>query len=308
VLCFFSTFPCIPAFTWGFFAHKKINQLAVFTLPPEMIGFYKKHIDYLRIHAVDPDKRRYSDTREAARHYIDIDHYPEMPPELWKDAVEKYSEDSLNANGIVPWYIELVMLRLTEALKEKNTNKILYLSANLGHYVADAHVPLHTTANYNGQLTNQNGIHSFWESRLPELFYDKWSFWVGKATYVDNINRRIWQIIRKSHSEKDSVLDLEAELNKHWASDKKYSVEKNKKVYSEEYSNAYNQILNGMAERRMREAVYDVGCFWYTAWVNAGQPDMNLLMDKQVADSLKTIQLEPDQIIKKKNAPKGHDE
>nr|MDQ3047944.1 S1/P1 Nuclease [Bacteroidota bacterium] len=35
-----------PAYSWGFFAHKKINRMAVFTLPSGMIGFYKQHIEY----------------------------------------------------------------------------------------------------------------------------------------------------------------------------------------------------------------------------------------------------------------------
>jgi hypothetical protein len=119
ISCFLSTVYCllpVSAFTWGFFAHKKINQLAVFTLPPEMISFYKKNIDYLTAHAVDPDRRRYSNPAEPPRHYIDIDHYVspndsvgrgknpfDSIPKQWKDAVKKYSEDTLNAYGIVPW-------------------------------------------------------------------------------------------------------------------------------------------------------------------------------------------------------------
>lgn len=153
------------AYTWGFFAHKKINQLAVFTLPPEMITFYKKHIDYLSEHAVDADKRRHAVKDEACRHYIDIDHYGKSPfdsvPKYWKDAVKKYSEDTLKEYGIVPWHIETMMYRLTQAFKDENVDRILYLSANIGHYIADAHVPLHTTKNYNGHLTNQKGIHAF---------------------------------------------------------------------------------------------------------------------------------------------------
>ncbi len=31
-----------PTLPWGFFGHKRINRMAVFTLPPEMMVFYKK--------------------------------------------------------------------------------------------------------------------------------------------------------------------------------------------------------------------------------------------------------------------------
>ncbi len=93
--------------SWGFFAHKKINRLAVFTLPVEMASFYKKNIRYIEESAVNPDRRRYIDPNEAPRHYIDLDNYGDSAaykiPRYWKDAVEKLGQDSLQAHGILPW-------------------------------------------------------------------------------------------------------------------------------------------------------------------------------------------------------------
>jgi len=141
---------------WGFFGHKRINRMAVFTLPAQLMRFYKANIDFIEEHAVDPDKRRYAVKDEAARHYIDLDRYGESPldslPKNWKAAVEKYSKDTLMAHGIVPWHINVMLGRLTDAFRNKDYNKILRYSADLGHYVADAHVPLHCTQNYNGQF------------------------------------------------------------------------------------------------------------------------------------------------------------
>ena len=276
-----------------------------------MISFYKKNIDYITTHAVDPDKRRYSNPDEAPRHYIDLDHYGatalDSVPHHWKDAVKKFTEDTLKAYGIVPWYIETMMYRLTEAFKDGNVDRILYLSANLGHYIEDAHVPLHTTENYNGQLTNQKGIHGFWESRIPELFADKWELFTGRAQFVDKINDRVWQIVKQSYQEKDSVLQFEAELSAKWSVDKKYVFDGGKKNYSEEYSVAYNKMLNGMVERRMRQSIADVGNFWYTAWVNAGEPNLERLMLKEVSDSLNTKEKETEKMWKT-GKPPGHDE
>ncbi|RMG71149.1 MAG: S1/P1 Nuclease, partial [Bacteroidetes bacterium] len=115
--------------SWGFWAHQRINRLAVFTLPPEMLFFYKHYIEYLTEHAVDPDKRRYAVDGEAARHYLDADHYGELPfPELprrWDEAVAKYSEDSLMAYGIVPWYLPLGVYKLQKAFEEGDLAAIL---------------------------------------------------------------------------------------------------------------------------------------------------------------------------------------
>ena len=279
------------ASSWGFYGHKKINRMAVFTLPPEMIKFYKKNIEYITEHAVDPDKRRYAVDGEAPRHYIDIDHYVhddrdpfEVMPKKWYDAVEKFSEDTLQAYGIVPWHVNVMVMRLTKAFEEKDVDKILKLSADLGHYVGDSHVPLHTTENYNGQKTGQRGIHGFWESRLPELKSKNYDFFVGRAIYVDNILDDEWETIKGSFGALDSVLSFESVLNKQFPSDQKYSHENRGsalvKAYSEEYSTQYHNMLNGMVERRMTRSIIKVGSYWYTAWINAGQPDLNRLLEK----------------------------
>ena len=271
--------------SWGFFAHKQINRMAVFTLPSEMIRFYKNNIDFLTEHAVDPDKRRYSDSLEAPRHYLDADRYGLSPfdsiPEKWEDAVAKYSVGTLNANGIVPWNIQKTYYALVEAFKKQDSSRIIHLSADLGHYVADAHVPLHTTENYNGQLTKQTGIHGFWESRLPELFSNKYNFFVGKAKYIEYPLKEGWKIVQNTFRYKDSVLLIEARLNKSFPSSQKYTFAmRNGKVdkqYSEGYSKRYHDALNGMVEHQMRSSILEVGSFWYSAWIDAGQPDMNTL-------------------------------
>lgn len=275
--------------SWGFFAHRQINRLAVFTVPAPLFGFYKANIEYLTEHAVDADKRRYSDEAEACRHYLDADHYEQLPPidtipKYWKQAVEKYTEDTLKAYGIVPWHIHIMTFRLTEAFKQKDKRKILRLSADLGHYVADAHVPLHATENYNGQLTGQNGIHGFWESRLPELFSNNYDFFTGKAHHIEDVQQAAWVAVNGSFAAVDSVLRLERELSKQFPDDRKYAFEQKGnmtvRVYSKEYAAAYDRLMGDMVERRMRASVILVGSLWYTAWVNAGQPDLDKLEEK----------------------------
>ncbi|MCW3089055.1 MAG: Nuclease [Ferruginibacter sp.] len=273
-------------FCWGFFAHQKINYYAVFLLPPEMLVFYKPNIDFIAEHAVDPDKRRYAVAAEGPRHYIDIDHYGKYPypglPHGWKDAVAKFGEDSLNLSGIVPWHVQNMLSRLTTAFKEKNFSKILKMSAELGHYISDAHVPLHANSNHNGQFTNQKGIHGFWESRVPELLAEKeFDFFIGKAQYIANPGEYIWARVMESARASDSVLSFEKILSNSFAADQKYSFENRNGILIRQYSSAftiaYNRKLHGMVERRMRQAIATTASFWYTAWVNAGQPDLRSL-------------------------------
>jgi hypothetical protein len=278
---------------WGFYAHQKINRLAVFTLPAEMIGFYKEHLEFIEKNAVNPDKRRYTNEKEASYHYIDIDEYGDSAlaklPRTWNKAVEEYSEDTLLKYGIVPWHIYLMKVRLTEAFKNKDLNKILRLSADLGHYIADANVPLHTTKNYNGQLSNQHGIHGFWESRLPELFSGDYDFFIGPATYLEHPQLEAWKAVESAHLALDSIFIFEKQLTESFGEDKKYVFEERNnitvKTYSSPFSNAFHKKLNGQVESRMKASVKMVGDFWYTCWVDAGQPDLkNINKEKTIEE------------------------
>jgi hypothetical protein len=287
--------------SWGFFGHKKINELAVYTLPAELFGFYKSNMEYMIEHSVDPDKRRYGVVGEAECHYIDMDHYIdsahpnpfENVPRYWNEAVLKFSEDSLREHGIVPWNVSLVQSKLTSAFRNKDVKKILRFSAEIGHYIGDAHVPLHTTSNYNGQQTGQRGIHGFWESRLPELYHRDYDFFVGKCFYIESPLHYIWDRVEESFAAVDSVLHFERDLNSAYSEDQKYSFEARgnttAKVYSEGYSKSYSDMLDGQVERRMRSAVVSVGSFWYTAWVDAGQPDMAAMMVNPIDVSADTL-------------------
>ncbi|MBT8220276.1 MAG: hypothetical protein KJP00_10640 [Bacteroidia bacterium] len=358
--------PLSEGLVWGFYGHRKINQMAVFTLPPKLIPFFKYHIGFVSEHAVDPDVRRYATEYEAVRHYIDIDHWGDQPfedvPKIFETAIAKYGViqiiheegdstlydfghtyaldslsdvqvisidtkeeleryndylafiksdvvynyyeeewplpkeilsgfdeivvleddeitlfDRFSSYGVLPFYLEQHYGKLVHAFRMGDEERILRLAADMGHYISDAHVPLHTTENYNGQLTNQLGIHAFWESRIPELSAeDDYDFIVGKAKYIRNKSDFFWKIIEESHALVDDVLSIETEVSKTFPSDQQYCYEdrldKNIRLECTEYALAYEKALKGMVEERMRQSIHAVGSVWYSAWKDAGQP------------------------------------
>ena len=280
----------LTGWSWGFYAHKKINRIAVFLLPPEMLVLYKKHLLFIEEHAVDPDKRRYQVKEEGPRHYIDMDQYGPPPylslPRDWKQAVAVCGEDSLNRYGIVPWWIQTMLYRLTDAFLKRDLFSILKISAELGHYISDAHVPLHACSNHNGQKTNQRGIHGFWESRIPELLAESdWDFMVGKANWIADPTGFIWERVLQSAAAADTVLRTEKWLSQKFPLLQQYSFEERNgvlvKQYARGYALAYNRLLRGMIERRMQESIKAVASFWITAWVHAGQPSLVMLSQQQ---------------------------
>jgi hypothetical protein len=269
-----------PASSWGFYGHRQINAMAVFALPPPLFGFYKINYDHVVALAVNPDKRRYAVEGEAECHYIDLDHYGPSPADsvvkIWSEACMKFGEDELRAHGIVPYKIGWVYKSLVKAFMAKDTDRIIRLSADIGHYIADAHVPLHCTSNYNGQQTGQYGIHGLWESRLPEMFALDYNNLSDQVTYIHDMNEVAWQTVFGSYDLVDDVLRIEKEIDR--GTDPALKMEhevRNDRVvrtFSGHYAKAYHTALDGMVEKRWRRSIFTVASCWYSAWIDAGQP------------------------------------
>ena len=286
ILIYLLLFPISSALGWGFLAHKEINKHAVFTLPPEMFAFYKEHIRFITEKAINPDKRSHIVDGESPRHYIDVEYYDDGVPwrrfKYWSQAVEVCTQETLMQYGVLPWHIYRVKCALTEALRRQDACAILRLSADLGHYIADAHVPLHTSKNYDGQLTGQEGIHGLWETRLPEIFLGNYDFFVGQAAYVPDPQESAWKAIIATHNLVHDVLCLERKLSEGFSAVKKYSFEQRggtlQKVYSVAYARAYHTLLDGQVEQQVRASIKMVGDFWLTCWIDAGKPDLAALL------------------------------
>lgn len=290
--------------SWGIVGHEHINKAAVMILPKPMLAFFYNHIDFVTQESTVPDVRKYSLNykEENPRHYFDMENFGSQDslPKTLAEANKKYDAKFLMSNGILPWYIDDMMIKLTKAFKDKNKAEILFLAADLGHYIGDATMPLHTSANHDGQLTNQKGIHALWESRIPELFVEKYKFTVAPPQYIENISQHTWQLVYETHSLVAPLLAADKQLrtttpeNKIFVVDEQGKVVKNKynaAKFSDEYANKLNASLNGMVESQMKKAVTETASYWYTAWVNAGRPDLSDLdapeMTKRNSRSLK---------------------
>lgn len=275
--------------SWGTFGHEHINRAAVMALPDPLQTFFYNHIDFMTQEATVPDLRKYTlnDKSEGPRHFIDLENYGSIDtvPKTMEEAKKKYDEKFLSQNGILLWYTQDLMEKLTKAFKEKKKTEILFIAADLGHYIGDAHMPLHTSANYDGQMTGQKGIHALWESRLPEMFGTSYNYYTGEVKYIDDVQKEIIRIISASHKLVDTVLITDRELKKKFGEDKIYKMAdgkplKNKfgqTVFSDEYATQFHTALNGMVEKQMRASVSATANLWYTAWVNAGKPDLSAL-------------------------------
>jgi len=283
--------------SWGVFGHEHINNAAVMALPKPLQTFFYNHIDFITQESSVPDLRKYTlrDKAENPRHYMDMENFGDINsvPLSFEEAKKKYDDKFLADNGILPWYIQETMTKLTKAFKDKRKTEILFLAGDLAHYIGDANMPLHTSANHDGQLTNQKGIHAMWESRIPQMFGKNYNFYTGEAKYIENVEKATWDMLKDSHSQVDPLLAIDKKVRESFTAetmydkDEKGNTAKNKYgdlIYSKEYVTKFNTALNGMVENQMRKAIVATSNFWYTAWVNAGKPNLDGLDAKELTN------------------------
>ena len=295
--------PAAPAArAWGVLGHRVITQVAVYELPAAMQAFYFRHLPELVRLSTAPDERRGQDPQEGSRHFIRLDHYSEdnpfaKVPHNYDEAVEKFSADTLKKYGTLPWAVLDTKQRLVEAFQARDTTAIIQQSAELSHYAADAFVPLHTTVNYDGQLTGQAGLLALWESQLPERYLKDYKLAGEESKVLKDPLAAIWQVLQGSYGFLTATYDLEAKTGKGFTPQTKYTFAhrfgRTQRRYSDAFADAYEKEVGGMVGFRLKGASPLVASLWLTAWQEAGRPDLAALLappklSKEEKDQLTT--------------------
>jgi hypothetical protein len=256
-------------FGWGDQGHKLINNKAVALLPAEMQSFTKWK-DYITLHAVDPDNRKRDDKSEAPKHFIDIDYYKEFSSgkmiENKKDLAAVYGDSMVTKQGLLPWATFDTYNKLIQAFKDNKKDAILLYTSDLGHYVADGHQPMHTMLNYNGQLTNQKGLHARYEIKMVDKYIKEIDSSIIKADVkkVDNPFQFIFNYIDNANSVQSILLDADNSAVKLAGSND-----------NDEYLRLMWFKTGYITEIQFNTAVSDLASLIYTAWIEAGKPDLS---------------------------------
>ena len=276
--------------SWGFLVHRTVNQLAIYQLPKGMQPFFYKNMDYIVKYSVRPDQRRNEDPTEATKHFIDLEVFGDSAawkmPFQWQQAVAIFTRDSLIKYGYVPYHIIVMKENLTRAFRNKQTDSILFYATDLAHYIGDAHVPLHTSINYDGQLTNQKGLHALWESVVPEIElpdYDLSSR--HRAKYLSKPDEAIWKAIRGGFTLLEDVFNQEKEASKLFTDSTKYRVQlrngREVKYYTSAFAKEYSRRLGNTINTQLTRSSELIADFWYTCWVDAGKPELDILLKEK---------------------------
>ena len=254
------------AYGWGPTAHDVVNTWAIQTLPPEIRSYFGANGPFLVEHANDADQWMRKDRYERKRHYIYLEKYGIFPfldlPHNFQRAVEKFGSGRINRDGVLPWQVGEYSKRLTDALHAGNWEEARLDAAVLAHYVADTHDPLHITQNYDGQLTHQTGLADRYEIRMVDRYSRFFIMHPESAAKIDDPTEYAFQSCLEAHTWVDSVIlgDLRA---REGLAD-----------YTDEYFDRFYSQVGQTVVREINEAAHDAGSYWYTAWLNAGRPQL----------------------------------
>ncbi len=253
-----------PLFAWGPGPHRLINNWAIQTLPPEIRPFFEANRQFLNDHANDPNEWMKKDRYERMRHYIYLDKYGLFPymnlPHGYRRAVEQFGSGRINRDGVLPWQIGEFSLRLTKALKANDWEEVKLDAAVLAHYVADAHNPLNTTQNYDGQLTAQKGLEERFGAGLVDRFASFFILRPDDALKIDDPTEYAFQSVLEAHTWLDRIILMD-----------RRSLE-SLPGYTDEYFDRFYSQVGSILTREISLAAHDAGSYWYTAWLNAGKP------------------------------------
>jgi hypothetical protein len=256
-------------FGWGDQGHKLINNKAVALLPAEMQSFTKWK-DYITLHSVDPDNRKRDDKTEPPKHFIDIDFYNEFLNgkmiEDKKELISVYGDSMVTRQGTLPWATLDTYDKLIRAFKDKNKDRVLLYTSDLGHYVGDGHQPMHTMLNYNGQLTGQKGLHARYEIKMVDKYIIQIDSSITSANVrkVDAPFQFIFDYIANANSVQSILLDADITAVKLAGSND-----------NDEYLRLMWFKTKYVTEIQFNTAVSDLASLIYTAWLEAGKPDIN---------------------------------
>ncbi len=265
-----SALPSARVHAWGFNGHKFIADRAIDLLPVEIRPFFQKYRTTVVEHAIDPDTYRtlgWAD--EDPRHFLDMDSYGPFPfkdlPHDYNAAVAARGADFVKKNGLVPWRTQEIYDKLRDAFHQLPTapyarDNVKLFSSVIAHYTADAFQPFHAAANYDGQLTGQNGIHSRFESELFDRYQDKLTLAPPPVTPIPSAREFIFSTLTDSFASVQPILDADRDATR------------GRDFYDDAYFAALYAKTGTILDARVSGAISGVASMIAQAWIDAGKP------------------------------------
>lgn len=257
--------PAPSAFAWEGRTHRMISRRAMETLPYPLRAYFENNRNAITQLAADPGQWG----NEAARPengFIHLDHYGRYPfaelPRDYNVAVRKFGRRKVAEQGTLPWQIGIYSLKLEEAFRNRDWDKAKLYAGILAHYVGEAHDPFNTTVNANGELSKQVGVDARYSRSLVERYQPFFIIRPGGAFKIDDATGYAFGMVMEANTWLDNILLADSQARA------------GKVDFNDAYYDAFYEAAGAILVRQLTDASQDVGAYWYSAWVNAGQPPL----------------------------------
>lgn len=277
--------------SWGNRGHTMISFRTNLSFNEEM-NHFSDWVFYLSEHASDADKRKRDDPEEGPKHYIDIDNYDMFLdqgriPTTLDSCITAYGEQFVEDNGYLPWATLAMYDSVVSCLGRGDWTNAKKYGADLGHYVADGHMPMHLTRNYDGQFTNNKGIHARYEIGMIDRYHDQISYSGTPAAEIGNVTQYIFGYLYSNYEYMDSILIADD-----------YAKEMASGTTSELYYTALWERTEHMTNQLFSEASHALAELLYTAWIEAGRPSASgeVTGSEDVEKALAKISISPNPV------------
>ncbi len=238
---------------WSYSVHEEVASRAIEIMPNDWKDFLKQNLAEIKDASVYPDEIKDSDPTEGPRHYDDSD--------ILHQDLNVSSSSNDYSLGVVSWAADNFSKLLTTAIRERNGNDIVFYFGALSHYLADANQPFHATSNFDGQKTGNDGIHSRFETVLPNKYWDEILANVNTSQpkYIDSTYNATKEAIRTGLELVPKILEAD-----------------NIAKTSEDYWATFYNLTKDIMIARISSSVQLVVDVWYSSIVKANATSMDI--------------------------------
>lgn len=246
-------------FAWGDVAHRLVAESAIEELPDPIKDFYEERESYLM-----EQLERASIGGPRFTFEVDVlEAFPFDDLALDRDeAIEKYGADQIEEVGDLPWRLIESYQRLVQAFQELDFEAVDLHSAEIVLYLNDLHQPLNVSKYGDGALTGQDGFRSRLENRLLEIYGHELDVEAAAAIYLDSPERYLISVLVRSFVWMDNLLLIDYFSSQGTAS------------YDRFYYEGLWLRAEDIVNERLSDSSKDIASYWYTAWTQAGRPEL----------------------------------
>ena len=246
------------AFAWSDAVYRLVMRKAIDTLPKAQKKYFEDHKYEMPSLTPDEDPPARPEGRRFAVDLLGTFPFADLPRE--EAGVQAKADPRVV--GRLPFLLLEAQTRLVDAFRSGDKEKILREADAVAILAADLNSPLALSENFDGQKTDQPGLGKRFTAQLPEGMEGRLKLNPEAARLLENPRDYVFGSMVRGHVWVDNILYADN------------LARRGKSSYGGPYFEALELRAGRLLGEILSNAAADVGSFWYTAWTEAGRPEL----------------------------------